>query len=239
MRRTVAGYIACGVAALCSLWFGLALPADNPADALNGVWAPTRSAAQPLRDSQGARPPLLPAARALYQQRQAQLARGDRSFDLSLKCKPMGFPRVLWDGGPFDIQIQPKLVFLGYTWNRNHRTADIGTGMPSPQIPRYYGTSIAHWDGASLIVESAGFKDTTLLDSAGLPHSDQLTLSERYSVDASDHTLEVQLMLTDPVYYQRPWDVTLHFHKVPEGRILEDVCEQHAAFYKGLFPGND
>jgi hypothetical protein len=225
--------------ALCAAWASTALAADNPADAIDGVWAPTTAAGQSLLDSHGALPPLLPAARALYQQRRAQRARGDSSFDLSAKCKPMGFPRVLWDGGPFDIQLQPKLVFLGYTWNRNHRTADVGSGAPVPQIPRYYGTSIAHWDGMGLFVESAGFKDTTLLDSDGLPHSDQLTISERYLPDASGQNLEVRLHLTDPVYYQKPWDVTLHFHKIPGGRILEDVCEQHAPFYKGLFPGND
>jgi len=239
MRRPLTGIVRLGAAAVCAAWLHVALAAENPADAINGVWAPTTAAGHPLLDSHGAMPPLLPAARALYQQRRAQLARGDTSYDLSVKCKPMGFPRVLWDGGPFDIQIQPKLVFLGYTWNRNHRTADVGTGAPVPQIPRYYGTSIAHWDGDALVVDSAGFKDTTLLDSSGLPHSDQLTISERYLPEASGQGLEVRLHLTDPVYYQKPWDVTLHFHKVPEGRILEDVCEQHAAFYKGLFPGND
>ena len=239
MRRRVAGIFRLGVAALCGAWLSLALAADNPEEALNGVWAPTAAVGHPLLDSQGLMPPLLPAARVLYQQRRTQLARGDSSFDLSVKCKPMGFPRVLWDGGPFDLQIQPKLVFLGYTWNRNHRTADVGTGAPAPQIPRYYGTSIARWEGSALVIESAGFKDTTLLDSSGLPHSDQLAISEHYSPDASGHNLEVHLRLTDPVYYQKPWNVVLHFHKVPDGRILEDVCEQHAPFYKGLFPGND
>jgi hypothetical protein len=239
MSRRDGGIVRLSAIALYGAWLGIAVAADNPEDALNGLWAPTASAGRPLLDSQGVMPPLRPAARALYQQRRAQLARGDTSFDLSVKCKPMGFPRVLWDGGPFDIQIQPKLVFLGYTWNRNHRTADIGSGAPVPQIPRYYGTSLAHWDGDALIVESAGFKDTTLLDSSGLPHSDQLTISERYIPDAAGTHLEVRLRLTDPVYYQRPWDVALQFHKVPDGRIQEDVCEQHAAFYRGLFPGND
>jgi hypothetical protein len=239
MGRPVTGFVRLGAAAVCAAWLSVALAADNPADAIDGVWAPTVAAGRPLLDSHGTQPPLLPAARALYQQRGAQRARGDTSYDLSIKCKPMGFPRVLWDGGPFDIQLQPKLVFLGYTWNRNHRTADVGSGAPAPQIPRYYGTSIAHWDGTALVVESAGFKDTTLLDSSGLPHSDQLSISEHYLPDASGQNLEVQLHLTDPVNYRRPWDVTLHFHKIPNGRILEDVCEQHAAFYKGLFPGND
>lgn len=235
----VSAMVGLGAIALCGGWLGMAAAAENPELALDGVWEPTAPAGRPLLDRHGAMPPLRPAAREVYQQRRVQLARGDTSFDLSLKCKPMGFPRVLWDGGPFDIQIQPKVVFLGYTWNRNHRTADVGSGMPVPQIPRYYGTSLAHWDGDALVVESAGFKDTTLLDSSGLPHSDQLTISERYIPDAAGERLEVRLRLTDPVYYQRPWDVTLQFHKIPGGRIQEDVCEQHAAFYKGLFPGND
>jgi hypothetical protein len=77
------------------------------------------------------------------------------------------------------------------------------------------------------------------VDRSGLPHSDQLSISERYVPDASGKNLEVDLRLTDPVYYQKPWEVTAHVHKVPGGRILEEVCELHAPFYKGLFPGND
>lgn len=218
-----------------------ALSADVSARdaALNGVWVLDKPAGKTVLDADGHAPPLLADASKLYQQRRAQLAAGDRAYDLSVKCKPMGFPRVLWDGGPFDIQVQSNLVFFGYTWNRNHRTADFLAALPRVQVPRYYGTSAARWDGDELVVDSAGFSDNTVLDASGLPHGDGLTLSERYRSSQSGTKLQVQLTITDPQYYARPWNVRVNYHKIPGGRILEDVCELHAPLYRGLFPGNN
>jgi hypothetical protein len=205
--------------------------------ALNGAWMLATPAGKLLRTAGGGAPPLNAAGKQLYQQRQALLAKGDTSFDLSAKCKPIGFPRVLWDGGPFDIQLQRDLVFFGYTWNRNHRTAAFSDQPPKLQIPRYYGTSTAKWDGDTLVVQSGLFNDNTLLDSAGLPHSDGLMIAERYRALNGGKQLEVRLTLTDAAYYRAPWEVSVRFQRVPSGRIQEDVCQERSAFYENLLRG--
>ena len=202
--------------------------------ALNGAWSLAAPAPKQLRTAGGGAPPLNAEGRKLYQQRQALLAKGDTSFDLSAKCKPIGFPRVLWDGGPFDIQLQRELVFFGYTWNRNHRTAAFSDQPPKLQIPRYYGTSTAKWDGDTLVVQSGLFNDATLLDSAGLPHGDELAIVERYRALDGGKQLEVKLTMTDPAYYTAPWEVSLRYQRVASGRILEDVCQERSTFYKEL-----
>lgn len=232
--------IGCAVAALLAAGATSAW-ADTSAReaALNGVWAPATAAGKALLDVDGKTPPLNDAGKKLYEQRSAQLAKGDTSYDVSKKCKPIGFPRSLWDGSPFDLQVQPKLVFFGYTWNRNHRTAAFRDKLPAVQIARYYGLSAAHWDGNTLVVDSEGFNGNTLLDTKGLPHSEDMTLTERYEPSADDKQLKVRLTVTDPMYYSKPWDTVVTFNKVPDGRIKEDVCELHSKFYKGLFPGND
>lgn len=217
--------------ALCALGVQAAEPSKREA-ALNGVWQLATPAAKALRTADGKAPPLLPAAQKIYDERKALLARHDTSFDPTYRCKPMGFPRSLWDGAPFDLQIQPALVFMGFTWNRQHRALDFAAKLPPLQGPRYFGTSVARWEGDTLVVESQGYNDPTLLDSSGLPHAENMHLLERYSSAAGGKELEVRITITDPETYSKPWEVAMKYTRVPGGRILEDVCEDRLELYK-------
>lgn len=232
IKKIAVGLLLCAAASL-----PLAAAPSAREAALNGVWTLAKPMGKTLLDASGNAPPLLPAGKALYEQRRAQLAKGDTSFDLSVKCKPIGFPRVLWDGGPFDIQLQSKVVFFGYSWNRNHRTANMSDELPDLQVARYYGTSSAHWDGDTLVVESGLFNDMTLLDSSGLPHSEEMMLTERYRPTNNGKSMEVRVKITDARYYSKPWEVLATFNKVPDGRIAENVCQLTSPFYKDLIRG--
>ncbi|HTP38724.1 MAG TPA: hypothetical protein VMI92_04045 [Steroidobacteraceae bacterium] len=203
---------------------------------LNGVWTLAVPKGNLLHDIKGGTPPLNAAGKKVYAEHRAQLAKGDLSYDLSQKCKPMGFPRVLWDGGPFDIQLQRDATLFGYTWNRNHRIVPNGPKLPLLQVARYYGTGAARWENGSLRIESGMYNENTLLDAAGLPHSENLLISERYTPSADGNKMRVQLTFTDPTFYTRPWTVVADFRKVPDGRIAEDVCQERSAFYKDLMP---
>lgn len=221
----------CGVAA--------ALTANVPAReaAINGAWQLARPQGKVLLDAKGATPPLNAAGKALYDQRRAKLAKGDTSFDLSQKCKPIGFPRSLWDGAPFDIQIQPALVFEGFTWNRNHRMVNFSTDPPKLQVPRYYGTGSARWDGNTLVIVSGLYNTNSILDSSGLPFSEDMMLTERYTPADGGKKLDVRITITDAQFYTKPWDVAVSYTRVPGGRILEDVCQERSEFYKPLLKG--
>ena len=111
--------------------------------------------------------------------------------------------------------------------------------------PHFYGNSVGHWEGDTFVVESNGFDERTWLDSAGHPHSDQMTLEERYH--RTDHdTIEVEMTLTDPQAYTRPWIAAkthLTWYPVDELRkvdsgwedLREDVCvPSEEAKYKEL-----
>lgn len=207
--------------------------------ALTGVWQLSTKVGAQLKDANGKAPPLNAEGQKLYDQRKAALAKGDTSYDLSEKCKPMGFPRVLWDGSPFDMQvITSEAVFQGYTFNRNHRVfVEWSDKMPSLQIPRFYGTSSAHWEGKTLVVLSGMYNENSLLDRSGLPSSESMTLVERYVPGKGGKTMEVRLTITDEKYYTKPWDVSVKFKRVPNGRIDEDVCQTRSEFYKPLMKG--
>jgi hypothetical protein len=223
------------VATAC--WAGPTATAKEAA--LNGVWKMTTPAFKQLKDVTGATPPLNATGKKLYDERKAKLAKGDLSYDLSQNCKPIGFPRSLWEGSPFDMQvITDKQVFQGYTFNRNHRLfVKWSDKLPRLQIPRYYGTAAASWSGDTLVVQSGMYNENSILDASGLPLSDEMTMVERYIPGNGGKNLEVRLTITDSKYYSKPFEVSVKFEKQVNGRVTEDVCQERSEFYKPLMKG--
>jgi hypothetical protein len=68
------------------------------------------------------------------------------------------------------------------TWitaiNRNQKT---------PTEFRLRNSMVGHWDGDTLVVDTVGFNGRTRLDTVGHPHSDQLHLTERYTLADAQH----------------------------------------------------
>ena len=47
--------------------------------------------------------------------------------------------------------------------------------------PSYYGHSIGHWEGDTLVVDSVGFNERFFFDRYGSPHTEKLHLIERFT----------------------------------------------------------
>jgi hypothetical protein len=55
-----------------------------------------------------------------------------------------------------------------------------------------------------LVVDSVGFDARTWLDKLGYPHTEDMSVEERYRrIDAD--TLELVVTITDPMFYTEPW----------------------------------
>jgi hypothetical protein len=190
---------------------------------LTGVWLIVKPPTT-LKTVSGARPPLTPGGKALYEQHLAAAARGDRSFDGTGKCLPPGLPRLMLVNQPFEILQRDKAVYFVHQLNRLPRRAYFGEALPADPDPVYLGFSVARWDGNTLVIESAGFREGTLLDDSGLPHSESLHLTERYQLDKDGRTLHVQFTIDDPKMFTRPWDAQADYVRRPGYEIPEQVC---------------
>ena len=206
---------------------GAAAPAAVPD--LNGVWLAVEPP-QALRTVEGSIPPLLPDAKKIYEQHVAARFGGDESFDLTSACKPPGLPRAL-TMGLFEILQERTQVFFLFEWNREVRMIDVGISHQQQNIygPTYFGFSVGAWNADTLTVDTVGLNDTTLLDTAGLPHSEDLHLIETYRLAKGGQTLAAHIRIEDPKTYARPWETVLTFKKQPRDvQIQEDVClERH------------
>jgi hypothetical protein len=86
------------------------------------------------------------------------------------------------------------------------------------------GYSVGRWEGDTLVVTTAGYNDRSTIDLAGHPHTEALRVTERYHRRDVGH-LEVQVTLDDPKAYTRPWTLPMEFTLIPDGDLIEYVCE--------------
>jgi hypothetical protein len=126
--------------------------------------------------------------------------------DLVTACNPSGVPRMLLYPDPIEFMIGPDKILQTFQWTHQWRTIwTDGRKLPEdPDLLRWYGYSVAKWDGNTFVIDSAGFDDRTWIDHFGYPHSDQMHLQERYR--RVDHdTLELSMTIDDPKIYTKPW----------------------------------
>jgi hypothetical protein len=195
---------------------------------LTGVWFITQPV-EAIRTTDGKLPPLLPAAKAVYDQHLVAAARGDRSFDGTTRCLPPGLPRLMLVNRPFEILQRPKTIYFIHELNRLPRRAYLDESLPTDVDPKYLGYSVARWEGDTLVIESAGFDEGTLLDAAGLPHSDALHLTERYRLDRGGKRLRAVFTVEDGKTFAAPWHFTAEYVKRSGYELRENVCADKLA----------
>jgi hypothetical protein len=138
-------------------------------------------------------------------------------------CLPGG-PRHITRGGLTKIIQTPALiVFLFEDLSYRQIFLD-GRELPRDPNPSWMGYSAGHWDGDTLIVETAGFNDRTWLDFAGHPHSEALRMTERFHRRDVGH-MDLQVTLSDPAVYARPLTLSAGGTLSVNNELIEYVCE--------------
>ena len=169
--------------------------------------------------------PFQPWALALYEYRQNNHFADDPMHD----CIGPGSPRAMLTPGGIRI-IQDRnynRVYVLYGGgNRGWRVIFLdGRKPPDPDevVGTFYGNAIGHWDGDTLVVESNGFNTRFWFSNGGLPHTEALHLTERFSRPSHD-VLRYEVLIDDPRTYTRPWKSAWTLHWVP-GDIAQQFCE--------------
>jgi hypothetical protein len=92
--------------------------------------------------------------------------------------------------------------------------------------PTWYGHSIGHWEGDTLVIETIGFNDLFWFDFLGHPHSEQLHVLERYT-RTDFGTLENITTVTDPLAYEKPFTIRHEARLRPGFDLMEYICNEN------------
>ncbi|WP_428101105.1 cytochrome D1 domain-containing protein [Candidatus Rariloculus sp.] len=136
--------------------------------------------------------------------------------------------------GPLPVEIlqrQNRATFLYELQHEVRRIFMDGRGHPEPLYPSVMGHSIGRWEGATLVVETAGLREGWFRPE-GVPYTEQARVVERYTLNPAGDEIMVELVLSDPVYYTEPIEVTRRLTLMPDGEILEYGCAVSEYLYE-------
>ena len=236
------------VAAVIAIWTGVLAPAAwaqapvAPAEPRNlaGVWAPFRGGrgADPALAPPPAGPLVLKAAyAAAYEAKRAAEAEAAKrgqplsSANAGVQCTPYGMPQMMSVASyPVEIlQTRGQVTIVTEAFSEVRRVF-----MDRPQAaiaevpPGYYGRSVGRWEGAVLVIDTIGIK-TSVAGYQGMPHSDQMRVTERIRLVSPDILHDV-VTIEDPVTLERPVTYTLAYRRLPGYEMVEFVCENNREY---------
>jgi hypothetical protein len=189
-------------------------------------------------------PILQPWARDVVRKRNDLVLAGKEVYTPHSRCWPVGVPGFLlrpMTQAMYIIQAPSEVVMiLASKVEIRHIYL---TDRHSPNVKTsWYGESIGHYEGDSLLVDTVGMDDRTLVDGFGTPHTKQMHLTERFHLIEGGQVLEANVHVEDPGAFTMPWDATQHFRQyeaavrkmpidrivqlasVPEGPMTEQIC---------------
>jgi hypothetical protein len=223
---TVSAIAWLAVLLLSPVVFGQTANSSKPPAApdLTGVWLVDHF--QPALFPKGATPPLTPWGADLFKKSDPEVN------DPNLACLPHGVPRIMFVPLPMEIFQVPGRVLMYQEAGNELRQIHLDRGHPNPKDLEltYNGDSVAKWEGDTLVVDSTGFNDTTWVDHAGLPHSEQLHVVER--IRRLDHdTLRDDFTIEDPKTFTKPLTASQIYKLKPGWEIAEYTCDHNKYVY--------
>lgn len=126
-------------------------------------------------------PILKPAAAELVKQRGENEQHGTPNASARNQCWPEGLPAIFRDMTMAMLQQSDKITLL-YDFDHEVRHVRMNQQHPAQVTPTWYGDSVGHYEGDTLVIDTVGIKVSpiTMVDNLGVPQSPAMHVVERY-----------------------------------------------------------
>jgi hypothetical protein len=144
-----------------------------------------------------------------------------------VSCLPSGIPEKdnIPDGLKL-VQTEDLVLMLHESRTIYRQIFTDGRPLPKDPQPTWMGYSIGHWEGDTLVVETIGQNGRTWLDMRGLPGTESLKVTERFSRPRVGH-MDILVTIEDPKAYTKPWNVHMAWRLEPDTDLIESICEEN------------
>ena len=144
--------------------------------------------------------------------------------DPEAKCYMLGVPRVTYHHLPFQIFQGEGDLLMVYPFAAANRVIHMTDRSELP-VDSWMGKSSGAWDGDVLVVTTKWQNGQSWLDRAGNHASNQLTVTERFTLRGPNH-LEYEATLDDPQTFTRPWTIEMPLYRLvdQQAQLLEHKC---------------
>jgi len=128
-------------------------------------------------------------------------------------------------GMAYSMNIVATATEVAFMYELDHqsRIVYLDQQHPAALTPSYFGHSIGHWEGKTLVVDSIGFSDKTEIHD-GIAHTPALHVVERLSINGNGR-LEDQVTFDDPGAFKEPISFVDVFERA--GPFQEYVCAEN------------
>ena len=171
-------------------------------------------------------PILQPQTRAALQKIADQELQGIPHPEMQTLCKPSGVPHIVNIlNSTMILQTPTEVVFL---YERDHQVRHVYLNKSHSEHPgrAWYGDSVGHYEGDTLVVDTIGQNDKTHIDRFATPHSDKIHVVERYRLSEDGRTIEALVTVEDPVAFAVSWSGSAAYR--PVGDIwFENICGEN------------
>jgi hypothetical protein len=168
--------------------------------------------------------PFTPWAAALRKER----TENNNKDNPDAHCLPMGFMQFHTHPQPRKMIQTPGLLVIIYEANYGLRQI-FTDGRPLPNNdpdPWWYGYSVGHWEGDTMVVETTGFRDDMWLDVEGSPLTSSGKVTERFHRPNFGH-LDIDITVEDPKAYTHPWTIHIADRIMLNTELIEFICNEN------------
>ena len=187
-----------------------------------------RNEAREFRIADLTNPILQPWAREELRKVNESIVSGKPGYTVSVSCQALGVPEFLLSPvQPLYFVQTPKEVVMIQQMDQQVRHVYLNVPHSARVKPSWYGESVGHYEGDTLVVDTVGTNDRTWIDNYRTPHTDRLHTVERFHLIQGGKVLEVNVHVEDPGAFTTPWDTIQRFDRVDLGPMLEAPCAEN------------
>src|SRR5215468_7951079 len=160
-------------------------------------------------------PILKPWASEKIRKRNELILSGKPYFSPHASCWPVGVTQFLLSPmtRPLYFVQGPKEVVMILTSFNDVRRIYLTDKHSENVKTSWYGESIGHYEGDTVVVDTIGLDDRTQVDGFGTPHTKELHVIERFHLIEDGKVLEANVHVEDPGAFTMPWDAIQRFRQ--------------------------
>jgi hypothetical protein len=192
-------------------------------------FVPNGSRAQPTyRIADLSNPNLKPWVKERMKKDNDEVLAGKVAFTPRSSCLPAGVPGFMGYGGanPVYFLQTPKQVWLIYSGDQQVRRVYLDVPHSANPKPSWYGESVGRYEGDTLVVDTIGLNDRTVVDPYRTPHTEKLHVVERWKMIDGGKSLEATFTVEDPEAFYEPWAGMRRYQRV-RLEMDEEVCSEN------------
>jgi hypothetical protein len=173
-------------------------------------------------------PNFKPWVKASMKKDNDEVLAGKVAFTAHSSCEPAGVPGFMVYGGPNPVYFvqTPKEVVMIYSGDEQFRHVYLDVRHSAHPKPSWYGESVGHYEGNTLVIDTVGLNDKTVLDTYRTPHSDKLHVVERWNMIDGGKAMDMVVMVEDPEAFNEPWWGRRRYNR-SEQEATEIVCAEN------------